>query len=663
MPSRRTLLRTVGVGASSLSVGAGLASADPPDGRGRGPASDRPRGRGAPSLSHFDLADGFADPAPWLDGETPVASDGHALETYAWRAERTVRVNRTWRSGARTRTTTTVTRTEHRVVASVVGAHARTAHAPRRGIDDAHSAGGPLGGENFAGIADRAVATLVRERGGRSALGRRALNGTLNTSRVSLSAPRPDGLREWVYRGLIDYRERARNVTVETERSALRGTNVAATLRARFAERRDALEAVPVRYGSVAEKARIAARRAYLAALDRRLAARAATADDAKSALDEALDSAGVLDRNVATLLDRASEATPRSASGITVAGAPPYLTTTAVKPTQAPGVTRTARPLVTENHNLFTTPYGDAADAVASAVVDSGEDVALRTGAAVLRAANRTLPRQGNGSFKRMWLAGTVATTTDEVRLALVDGLTDGPANASAKLAADAVTAGLGHWKTAHGRALAIANGSAIAAVTAELTERADAGGVTRDRWRLTLRTALRNATRTATVPGSAVTAASEATRQRAQDALASRVEQGLRSMGSSVGSSLNAVPAGLPVTPIPGYWWVTANAWTIESHGQYQRFAVSAPAGSPAPAPNLTVVRENRTVTVDVDRDGDAERLGGNRVISFEVSTTVVVAVPPGGTGVGDVNGVAVEQSPGWPSPGPTDRGASGS
>jgi len=602
--------------------------------------------------------------ATWrrIDGAAPVAAGGHPLETYAWRVERTETVTRTWKSGNRTRTTTDVTRTVHRVAVSVVGDHAATPQAPERGIDAPHEAGGPLAGQNFAGVGERAVARLVTDRGEPRAVGRRALNGTLNTSSLSLSVPRPAGLREWVYRDLMDRRAAARNVTVETERSALRRTNVPARLRARFADQRDDIAAIPASYRSVAQKARVAARSAYLDALDRRLTARAENASDARSGLDGALDGAGVVDRNVAALLERARETTPRSATDITVAGAPPYLTTTEVRPSQAPGVTAATYPLATENHNLFTVSYGEAADEIASAVADSGEGVALRTGAAVLRAANRTLTAE-NGSEARSRLGRAVGGATAEIRPELVDALTGGPANVSAATAEDAVGAGLGHWQSAHERGLAAANGSAVGAVVEEVAARVGADAVTRDRWRVRLRVALRDAAEAATVDSEAVAAASDATRQAAQDAIASRVERGLRAVGPSVGASLNAVPAGLPVTPIPGYWWTTVNAWTVEVRGQYQRFAVSAPAGSPVPARDLTVVRENRTVAVDVDADGAAERLGANRPVEVNVSTTVVVAVPPGGSGVGDVDGNAVEQSPGWPHPGPTDRGASGS
>ena len=68
------------------------------------------------------------------------------------------------------------------------------------------------------------------------------------------------------------------------------------------------------------------------------------------------------------------------------------------------------------------------------------------------------------------------------------------------------------------------------------------------------------------------------------------------------------------------------------------------------------MRYVRDGSTTGLDVDGDGSPETLGTNERISFETSTTVVVAVPPGPPGVGDVDGTRTEQSPGWPCPGAT-------
>lgn len=57
------------------------------------------------------------------------------------------------------------------------------------------------------------------------------------------------------------------------------------------------------------------------------------------------------------------------------------------------------------------------------------------------------------------------------------------------------------------------------------------------------------------------------------------------------------------------------------------------------------LTRVERWATARLDVDGDGEAGRLDGNKRVSFETGTTVVVAVPLGSLGVGDVDGNANE------------------
>lgn len=114
---------------------------------------------------------------------------------------------------------------------------------------------------------------------------------------------------------------------------------------------------------------------------------------------------------------------------------------------------------------------------------------------------------------------------------------------------------------------------------------------------------------------------------------------------------ADVGAVPAGLPLAPVPGFWYATANAWSVSVRGSYARFTVRADGGSPVgPGEGTAYVRENATVAFDVDGDGDAERVGRNERVSFEVDATIGVVVPAGPRGVGDVDGNADEQSAGW-------------
>jgi hypothetical protein len=110
------------------------------------------------------------------------------------------------------------------------------------------------------------------------------------------------------------------------------------------------------------------------------------------------------------------------------------------------------------------------------------------------------------------------------------------------------------------------------------------------------------------------------------------------------------------MPVAPAPGFWYATVNLWRVEVAGEYARFTVRVPRGTPDdPGAQLHYVREEGTVTLDIDGDGTGERLGRTTRVSFRTGTEVATAVPPGPQGVGDVDGQAREESPGWPEPGP--------
>jgi len=117
----------------------------------------------------------------------------------------------------------------------------------------------------------------------------------------------------------------------------------------------------------------------------------------------------------------------------------------------------------------------------------------------------------------------------------------------------------------------------------------------------------------------------------------------------------SFSAMPSGLPLAPVPGYWYATTNVWHVDVEGEYARFGVRASQGRPTtPGGEFRYVRDGESVTLDVDQDGQRERLGRATKVRFNVSATVPVVVPPGKTGVGDVDGVMVEKSAGWPDPG---------
>jgi hypothetical protein len=200
--------------------------------------------------------------------------------------------------------------------------------------------------------------------------------------------------------------------------------------------------------------------------------------------------------------------------------------------------------------------------------------------------------------------------------------------------------------WPAA--RALALSNGS----VAATLAARAAEGPSERARLAAALRTRTGRALEEARVPQRLVNDTTTAVRRRAREharrELRDATDRAAERVRERAGERLAAVPAGLPVLPAPslGGWYATVNVWQVQTRGGYERVTVRSRRG-----PRDTVyTRDGTAVGLDWDGDGDRERLGNASRVTFDVSTVVVVVVPPGGRGVGDTDGDADERSPGW-------------
>ncbi|WP_276300565.1 DUF7286 family protein [Halorussus lipolyticus] len=551
---------------------------------------------------------------------------------------------------------------------------------PSRPIGTLHDRGGPLDGPNLAGIPDRATDRLVRDRGGHDALARRAVAGTLDTRPEKVAGRRPPDLREWVYRDAANLREKVRNISIGVPRQRVLGERPppAQLAQAVRAEREDLLDA-PARYDGVADRARVAVRTAYLDRVVARLEARASRQNRTRVGVGEALADAGrSLDEARRTLRARTTPETrprrPMGADGpgapvnLSVSGAPPYLTLAKVDHEEVAVIPEGERraPLSARNRNVFAVPYGDAAETVASAV--AGDDggagdskrVSLRTGAVALRTANRTLAERENRSLERRRnrLQQSLAESMREARRMLVAELALTRFDLTRGERRVAVHEGLARWNTTAGRALAVANGSAADAIASAVIRRRPALDRPDRRDWVGLRAELAVEATSRTVEGpprSAVNQTTTVTQRLAENALKQAITSGLGNATELAskrwfGEVLGAVPAGLPVAPVPGYWYATVNVWTVEVSGQYARFSVSAPQGPPGE--EVRYVRENATVRVDVDGDGERDLLGRTAPVAFETGTTVVVVVPPGPPGVGDRGGNRDESSPGWNS-----------
>ncbi|NHN58058.1 MULTISPECIES: hypothetical protein [Halorussus] len=621
-------------------------------------------------------------------GPRPDApGDRHLLGAGSRRVVRTHSLVAEWtRGNESTRTVRRWTET-YAVGVGVAGDHGAGAATvesapapPDRPVADVHERGGALDGPNLRDLPARATERLVAERGGFDALARRAVVGTLDTRPERVAGRRPSDLRRWVYRDLAALRERVRNVSVEVPRTrAVAGEPPAVALARELRSRRAELLDAPPRYDGVADRARVAARAAYLDRVAERLVSRAERANATRTGVSRAL-------RDVGSSLGRArrilrawmTEATssprteprPLPADGpgrplnLSVAGSPPYLTLAAVDGEQVTAIPagEQTHSLGARNRNVFAVPYGDAAETVASELLDGSESgrTDLRSAALALRAANRTLTETENRSLarRRDALQTSLAASMAEVREGLVAELALSRVELSETERRASVEAGLARWPTTAGRALAVANGSAANTIAAALARRHAAlrRSDRRDWVRLGADLALESVRRNVTGPRrSQVNRTGSAVRRAVKSELQRAVGSGLANAteaasGRWFNETLGTMPAGLPVAPVPGYWYATVNVWTVSVEGEYARFAVSAPQGPPGES--VTYVRERATVRLDWDGDGASEVVGRTTPVEFETETVVVVVVPPGAPGVGDRDGNRDETSPGWSS-----------
>jgi len=591
-----------------------------------------------------------------------VAEGWHALETYGRRVVRTETTTRTWKStdSNATETTRETVRRGATVRVSVVGQHTTNTRVPRRGIDPIHERGGPLDGPNFAGIRKKAIDQVVEGRGGRAELACEAVARELNTSAVTIEAERPDGLRAWVVRDLLARHGNLSDTAITAERGAV-GTFEAdphADLtRAVRADEGGSAGGQSGPYGGAATKARAAARAAYLDRVIDQLKERARQRRRARDRLDGLLAEYGLsvdalsAARNATEDVGSPSRDTVEGLGGevtLSIDAAPPYLPATGLDADRidAPG-NGTFYGVRARNVNVFSVPYDDVSDSATSALAREGP-VRLRVAAGTLRGANRLAAVRGvdNATLddRRRTLRTTVRSGLDQVRTRFRErlnrmGIGGSPADREALVAT-----ALSEWETPAARALAATNGSAARALVDLAVERYD-GPLEDHLVRTRLRASLADASRGVTVSGRTtrrlVGFVGEEFEWAADQVATDR-------LGRYVERRVGTIPAGLPLVPVPGYWYATTNVWVVRARGGYARFTVRADRGPPGAS--LAYTRDGSAVRLDVDADGERERLGRASRVTFDATTAVTIVVPPGPPGVGDVDGDADERSPGW-------------
>jgi hypothetical protein len=438
--------------------------------------------------------------------------------------------------------------------------------------------------------------------------------------------------------------------------------NPSARLAATLDGRRAGLLDAGTEYDGAADRARVVARAVYLDRVQAALDHRAGTTRDANEALADRLSAAGVdlTGRATDILTNRtAKPARPPPSTGgplggedvFVPQGGPAYLDVRGVDGADAAWTPRTDMryPLATRNINVFTVPYGDAARAVVGSAMGS-ETVRLHTAATTLRAAERAADSdRPRVRARRAHLDSAVSNA-----LVAVDRRTRRTLANETTLSRHerhrVVDRAFGRWNRTSARALAVTNGSFVAAVV----DAAGVDGVAAERLRAHLRMTVAEArsspdtrVRQAHVNSTAATVRRVST-TAATEALGTAVANGTDRLASRLDGRAVVVPAGLPLLPTPTNWYVTVNVWIVTVTGQYPRFAVRTARGRPGET--VTYVRDGAMAEVDVDGDGTAESLGRASTVDFSVRTVVLVAVPRGKTGVGDVDGQSNETSPGW-------------
>ncbi|WP_313691015.1 DUF7286 family protein [Halorarum halobium] len=591
---------------------------------------------------------------------------------------------RTWRTPAGIETTRVHWRDDHEVRIRIEAAHLPPAAAPDRNVSPAFVRGGALDGPNLADVRGEALGRLAGSNTIEQ-LARSAVHGRDDTTTVTLSGDRPAELDEWVYADVAFLREEIRNVTVTVDREAVAAgdANAPAALVAEIRERRSSLVSPPSSYDGVADNARVAARAAYVDRVLARLDQRAGGVSDRNDEFRQVLDGSGVplagnLDDVASVTADRLTPE-PRPVGGrlagpvvLTPDTEPSYLTVTAVEGSRLDGVEDGSRvyPLAARNTNVFTVPSGDAADAVTETVFSEGETASLRTGGLALIRANRTLDARQNRTLRRQRdeLATAVAGSMSRVRARanqVLEAEGGGRLSASDRgmvlREADAEFAGTG------ARAVAATNGTYADAVARAAGRRSRMTPNERDRLALRLRIATTNVAKSSNVAvdrsltNETVGTERRVARELVREAVAAGTDRAARRIRDRYANeTVGPVVAGLPVAPVPGYWYATVNVWGVEVRGYYPRFTVEARTGPPDGTGSvLRYVRDGDAVRFDADGDGEPELVGRNERVSFRTETVVLVAVPTGAGGVGDVDGNADERSAGWPCP---DDGVSG-
>ncbi len=583
------------------------------------------------------------------------------------------------------RTTTRDAATDrYRVRVSVSGRHAPTDRAPARPAAT-FGAGGIADGADLRDTPPAARSDLgVDTENGVDRIARDAVRSGSVTRSATVFGVRSEAASDRVASDVAGLAGEVRDIETEAsmEDAALGEAEPYADLADAIRDRRSALVGAPATYDGAVDRASTAARDAYVEAVIDELEAAAADRERASDGfldrVNGAFDGPDVGDVIASREAARDSgtyavgEGGPGGDVTFAPTGSPGYLPRTTVDGEAVDGVNgTTTRPLTVRNVNYVTVPYGEVSSGIVDRILGTEDTVRIGTAGRALLLANDALDAGSDPDLRadRDALSRQISGGLDEVdeEIAPVLRVRTSLSREERRRALDAAAASYG---SPGERAVAVGDGSYPERVAAEA---ATVGGLSRAA-EASLAASLRVATRTAAetntvrVPTRFVDDATSGARVLLRDRMETAIENEAARAGEAAAGKVSdaaverfgdrwsmkparAVGAGLPVAPVPGYWVTTVNAWRVQVRGEYPRFALRADVG--VPGEEFAYVRTEGDATVDVD--GETVRLGETEPIAFETETVIVVAVPAGPPGVGDVDGTRDETSGGWPCPGP--------
>jgi hypothetical protein len=574
----------------------------------------------------------------------------------------------------------------YRVRVSVTGRHAPSDGAPDRPAAT-FGAGSADGGTDLREAPGTARSALgVDTAAGVDRLARDAVrSGDVDESTVVRGSP-SDAERDRIAADVAALAATVRETETDAsmEAAAVGEAEPYADLADALRDRREALVDAPATYDSATDRARVAARAAYVDAVVAELETAAADRERATTdVLDGVNDAFGGPSVGEAIAAREAAKnpgthaiggGGPGGAVTFSPRGSPGYLPRTTVDGERMAGPGEASvRPLAVRNVNYATVPYGDLSSGVVDRLLGAGDSVRVGTAGRALLLADEALAAGDDSELRadRDALAERVDGSLHAVDREL-EGVLRERTSLSGEERRDAIKEAAASYGSTGERAVAVGDGGYAERVAAEAAAAGALSTAAEASLAAHLRVEIRRAGRgDARVPTRFVERSTSGARRLLRDRLESAVEDEARRVGGAATGELGeraaeelgeewslkparSVGAGLPVAPVPGYWVTTVNAWRVQVRGEYPRFALRADVGTPAEP--FEYVRQEGDVTIELD--GETVRLGATEPIRFETETVVVVAVPAGPPGVGDVDGTRDETSPGWPCPGASKR-----